>query len=124
MTEITEHSWNNITAHVLRKNGTIVRATLGSIIYRPNYIGVRVFFRDSGQRKTKLVSPLSLVALQMFWLNRDIVSDDEDDKDELYERHLDILPLLRIGTHALSSTQHEALMWIISQCDALRKVLL
>ena len=118
---IVGHSWVGVIAHIPRTNGSIIRARLGNIEIRPYHIGVRVHFRSKNRAKTKLVSPLSIVALQVLWLNRDVVSDAECEKDDIYNHAIDILPPLRVPT--VNKEHHQALIWLIAQCEALSNIL-
>lgn len=76
--ETTKHTWYDQIAHIQRPNGHTVRACVGAAGFEAGYVYMVVFFNDGGKRKRKKVSPLMLAAAQLSWLNRDLISDDED----------------------------------------------
>jgi len=82
--EIREHSWSGYPVHVGRSDGSIRRGVVGNlVVMREGFVVVRVRFRDSqGHKKMKLLSPVALIAWQILWMNRDIVSDVDDTDDE------------------------------------------
>jgi hypothetical protein len=78
------HTWFNKHAHIFRTDGRVVRATMKEIVLERDAIYIRTeFLDDTGMIKTKDTSPITVAALQVLWVNVDVVSDMElpDDFD-------------------------------------------
>jgi len=85
MTSI-HHSWRGKCAHIFRTDGRVVRATMGDLVLDNNavYIGT-TFFDDTGTERTKYMSPITIAALQVLWVNVDVVSDvDLPDSEDVH----------------------------------------
>ena len=77
----TDHSWNGLITHTLRKNGTISRARIHELIMFQHCIMVRC--KIEGQTKTKDEHPIIVAFIHNMWVNVDVVSEDDlpDDTD-------------------------------------------
>jgi hypothetical protein len=74
--KIIHHTWYNKHAHIFRTDGRVVRAVLKQLVVEDNAIYIQVSFLDKGRTtKTKLTSPITVAALQIMWMNVDVVSD-------------------------------------------------
>lgn len=71
--ESITHSWYGKYTHVFRSDGRVVRAQVQKIFVDRGSLLVRVAFAGH----TKDVSPISIAALQVMWINVDVVSDME-----------------------------------------------
>jgi hypothetical protein len=75
---LTNHTWYNKHAHIFRKDGRVVRALLKQLVIEKGGIYLTVSFVDRGQCiKTKQTSAITVAALQVLWMNVDVVSDVE-----------------------------------------------
>ena len=72
-----QHSWSNLHAHIFRTDGRVWRAMLRHAVLDDGVLYIYTEFTDQGQKKHKLVSPIAIAALQVFWVNVDVVSDVE-----------------------------------------------
>ena len=115
-----QHTWYKYSAHIFRVRGQVLRqCTIGDLILENGYVACRISFMENGRRKTKLVSPISLVSIQCHWLNKDIVSESESDIDE-HTDTLDrkLLPLLRLTMSPEDPLHHNRILkWITEQTD-------
>lgn len=75
--ESITHSWYGKYTHVFRSDGRVVRAQVQKIFVDRGSLLVRVAFAGH----TKDVSPISIAALQVLWINVDVVSDVETAQD-------------------------------------------
>lgn len=76
-----DHSWYSQIVHIFRSDGRIIRAKVGALSFQEGGIYMRLRFRD-GSSFQKLVSPLMIASVHIFWLNVDVVSDvDLEDGD-------------------------------------------
>ena len=62
-----QHSWANLHSHIFRSDGRVWRAQLGDLVLDDGVLYIHARFRDNGLRKSKLVSPVAIAALQVFW---------------------------------------------------------
>jgi hypothetical protein len=98
-----KHTWYNQYAHIFRTDGRVVRATLKELVIEGDAIYIKTEFIDhTGAIKTKDTSPITIAALQVLWINVDVVSDVElpDDFDSVTDftppRECDRLPPLDV----------------------------
>ena len=75
--DTTKHSWYNMHAHIFRTDGRVVRAKLQDIVMENGGIYIAAHFTEKGKNKYKHVSPITIAALQLLWINVDVVSDVE-----------------------------------------------
>lgn len=75
-TELTNHNWYNHIVHIVRARKRVVRARVKQLNVKGDNILLLVEWRERTRIKTKTVTPVALLALQIMWLNNDIVSDD------------------------------------------------
>lgn len=94
----SNHTWHGCTAHLLRTDGRLVRCTINDIIFDSYGIYARVKFLDGKCMKTKDVSLLMLLSLQILWLQVDIMSDEEDSTEPIEVSSLvtEKLPVFRL----------------------------
>ena len=99
------HSWYNKHAHIFRTDGRVVRATMKDIILDRGAVYMKTeFVDDAGNSRIKHMSPITVAALQVLWVNVDVVSDldlpDTDDVDVVTNfippRECDRLPSLHV----------------------------
>lgn len=100
-----QHTWYNKHAHIFRSDGRIVRATLKEFVFDRGAIYIKTEFMDGqGILRTKDTSPITIAALQVLWVNVDVVSDVELPEDFetvtdfIAPRECDRLPSLTIST--------------------------
>jgi hypothetical protein len=117
--EIIHHTWYNKHAHIFRKDGRVVRAVLKQLVIGQDGIYLTVSFLTRGQIvKTKQTSPITVAALQVLWMNVDVVSDVETpmdtDNDDTFipPPECDRLPPLAIGGVSLTSEINCLLMQV------------
>jgi len=106
---ITEHSWKDKYTHIFRTDGRVVRATLRHLVFEQGQVYVHAEFWDKGRRKTKEVSPITIAALQVFWVNVDVVSDVDvvDDLSAFVPPpDCDRLPNLQVSVVPALDTSH------------------
>jgi len=103
MTHI-HHTWYNKHAHIFRSDGRIVRATMKELVFDNGAIYIKTEFTDGkGLLQTKDTSPITIAALQVLWINVDVVSDVELPEDFetvttfIAPRECDRLPPLTIS---------------------------
>lgn len=125
---IENHSWNGITTHILRSNGKVFRAKLGSITLKPHGIYIHVSFIHKNKPKSKEVDLLSIPFLHLLWLNVDVVSDNETSESDIDLRYIEqittecsrVLPSLVIEEHSFDRLdQHakDAMLYTKMQID-------
>ena len=77
------HTWEGLCMHIPRRcndNLAITRCVLGKLVVATNgVVGIRAFFMANGSRKSKVVSPVTIVALHIMWVNVDVVSESDDE---------------------------------------------
>jgi hypothetical protein len=98
-----QHSWSNLHAHIFRSDGRVWRASLRHAVIDEGVLSIYTEFTDNGRKKHKLVSPITIAALQVFWVNVDVVSDDEGQEETAPftpPRDCDRLPTLTMETTA------------------------
>jgi hypothetical protein len=97
--ETIHHSWYNKTSHVIRKDRKILHCKILKMIIMANHqVGVELIFKENNKKLRKVVSPIFIATMRILWLNRDIVSEDDDEDDfENNEQTIDQkLPDLRL----------------------------
>ena len=114
----TNHSWYDKHAHIFRTDGRVVRATLGELVESPSGIYIKATFLHEQHSRIKHVSPLTVAALQVMWVNVDVVSDVElpDDLDSVTDfvapRECDRLPLLVVTQSKLSDAMQNCVQHV------------
>ena len=111
--ELSCHNWCGMYAHILRSKQQVTRVKIENIIILPHRIVINVTWREKGQIRRKPVNPTSLVCIQMFWLSKDIVSDESD--SESYDPIQTVLPPFVLDKNhpevkILSESQKKALV--------------
>jgi len=76
------HSWFDKILHFPRKK-QIIRGVAKALICEDFFIGVEVHFFDRGILKKKQVSVSTLLLTHVMWLEENIVSEDEDENDNV-----------------------------------------
>lgn len=126
---VHDHTWKGKHAHIIRRQG-VVRCKIQDIILKPHHVGIIVHFVDNVTKsaKKKCVSPISIATIQLMWLNRDVVSEDDDDTEHPASSltfRCDVLPPLRI-TEAqiaiLSIDERAAMTFVVQQCDDIQAI--
>jgi hypothetical protein len=93
------HSWLNLSVHIFRTDGRVWRARIGHAILDDGVVALQAEFKDEGKKKKKLVLPSSIAALQVLWVNVDVVSEDEGPETTFNPtRECDRLPRLTVET--------------------------
>lgn len=81
--ETKHHSWYGKRSHIIRANRQVIRCQiLKIVVMHDNQVGIELMFKETKKNLRKIVSPMFVAAMRVFWLNRDIVSEDEDQDDE------------------------------------------
>lgn len=128
------HSWFDRRCHIFRNGGKkFVKCKIGSLQMGPGYVALLVHFKEGNKDKKKLISPITLVALQGHWLSCDFVSEDEEDlseheivdqvvhnttTDEL-KGVFELLPLFELTKPCEhTAAQHEIISFITNQTNA------
>jgi hypothetical protein len=102
------HTWFNKSAHVFRTDGRVVRAIMKELFMEGDAIYIKTDFFDPRHGtgiQTKDLSPITIAALQVMWVNVDVVSDMEfpEDMDSVTNfvppRECDRLPPLDVYTN-------------------------
>lgn len=107
--KLASHSWFGKVGHTARKSTveegktSMVRCIIREIVFledNPNHPVLMVFYRHNAKSKTKYTDIPMTAALNIFWINQDVVSDGddfsaqetEDLRENLQERILGIAP--------------------------------
>jgi hypothetical protein len=95
------HSWYGKCAHIFRTDGRVVRSTLEHLLVQDGAVYIHVkFIGENGTIHTKDVSPIAIAALQILWMNVDVVSDvdipDDEDAQFVPPPECERLPLLTV----------------------------
>lgn len=74
------HSWFGKRTHIVRENGTLVRATVGPLVVFSSHWGFKCTYYNSDNRskRTKVVSPVNLMFTQYLWEKCEVLSDAEE----------------------------------------------
>ena len=135
LVEITKHSWYGKRCHLIRTNGTVVRAVVKEVVFAPHHFGLRCCYFTGGTRRSKTVSPLALLWVQLMWDTSEILSDADavttEENSELqlavaadvpcsdglaYTRlEMDEIEMLR-----LSASQVRSVRWQISETSLMQ----
>lgn len=131
--EITSHSWYGKRCHLVRSNGTVVRAVVKEVVFAPHHFGLRCCYFTGSTKRSKTVSPLALLWVQLMWDTSEILSDaaTTEESSELqlavaadvpcsdglaYTRlEMDEIEMLR-----LSSSQVRSVRWQISETSIMQ----
>lgn len=90
--ETAFHSWFGRRCHIIRQNGTVVRAIVCQIVFGHHHWGFRCSYFSQGGRKTKTVSPLALLWTQLMWQDAAILSDEEEQSAQEVEAAAQCVP--------------------------------
>jgi hypothetical protein len=82
LTLCKKHSWYNKRTHIFRTDGRVVRAVLKELVFDVHGIYIKAQFSYNGRRCCKHVCPITVAALQVMWVNVDVVSDIEFECDD------------------------------------------
>ena len=116
----TQHTWYNMQAHLMRPDGRVVRCVIKHFELIP-YASLRVTFTENSVRRQKRVSPLQLIAVHVFWLQNDIVSDDDDSSLEPTSR---VLPALRHTIRLSMDKKTETVYkYIVGEIDMFQRLM-
>ena len=114
------HTWYNMRAHLMRPNRGVIRCVIKQFELLP-YTSLRVTFTENGVRWQKRVSPLQIIAVHIFWLQNEIVSDDDDSS---IEPTSSVLPALR---HTKKITMNKGTIgvynYIVKEIDMFQQLL-
>ena len=110
-----EHSWYDKRTHILRSDGRVVRATLKELVITGDTVLVKAAFTDGGVVKQKHVDLPTIAALQVCWMNIDVVSDVEIPEDDGVSTNFDVplecerLPCISIHRKLLTAAVQSVL---------------
>ena len=132
------HTWENQTAHIVRKDGKFRRCVIGKLVMtNTSEVAIFVRFRETQPQTDtvctmqKSISPLHLLIANELWLRCDAMSEvetesdglDARDYDELYPRQ-SALPWFELGdTARLTKIEKRKLQWMIAQVHGIQKLL-
>ena len=88
MYETINHTWYNLTGHIYRSNNRIIRVKIQALcVDEDTGINMKVTFVENKKPKKKLISPITLAAMHIMWLDNIVVSDDEvvTDDEQTYD---------------------------------------
>ncbi len=75
-----DHTWFNSVCHLVRSNGSVVRATIREYHVYKYHSGFKcVYSAEGGRHMAKIVSALMLVVVHSKWTAADILSEEETD---------------------------------------------
>lgn len=78
--ETTKHSWYLKHGHLHRGKSRTVRCQIGKMSIDQDYqLSVELTFKEKGKSCKKKVSPSTINCMHILWLNRDIVSEEEEE---------------------------------------------
>lgn len=118
--QLSEHSWKNHTAHIIRSKGQVTRVKIDTLIISPHRILLNVLWREKGKTRRKSVSPMSVLCVQAMWTSNDILSDDSDEESCDFLQSL--LPVFSLDPYGfeiknLKPTEAQALASIIKEIN-------
>lgn len=123
---ITSHNWLNRKCHLVRANKQVIRVVIGHIVIGPHSVKIVVKWVKNGIKRQRLVTPVSLICTQSFWLSYDIVSEDSESESESdNDTHvISVLPKLKIdilnhNVKNLNIYQKKALKSIVKETNQL-----
>ncbi len=115
---INEHSWYGKNIHLIRHDGRVFRGICNQLVIGDCMVCMIVQFKENGIYKKKTYSPILLLAMQYFWLNRDIVSEAECVDGNPAEQ-LPTLSLSETALQLITTDQKKAVSWMIKQVSLL-----
>jgi hypothetical protein len=120
-----QHTWYGSIVHIPRRGKRLTRGTVKNLLTTPYSIELNVEFMDNMKLKRKSMSPISLLAAQILWLSREIVSDSEPEEDILNVPPLqDLLPVLQLtGSPTMDTTLISALRKVVLECKHLSEII-
>jgi hypothetical protein len=73
------HSWYGHRCHIVRDNGQVVRASILTLNVYQHHWGFKCTYFDANRKKkrSKLVSPTTLLTLQALWDRSEVISDED-----------------------------------------------
>jgi len=95
--DIMNHSWKNMTCHIIRAKGHVTRAVIDNLVIGPHSIMLKVKWKHEARFRCKLVSPVAIMCTQVLWSASDIVSDDSD--NDSCDPKIIMLPKFLIDTN-------------------------
>ncbi len=75
-------TWSGQKAHFSRPGKKIRRCLIKDIVFKDGQIAVQVYFQLNHCKKKCLVSPISIAALQLDWMEALVCSDSDDNDDD------------------------------------------
>jgi hypothetical protein len=124
-TIITGHTWYDKTAHLYRSNTSkLIRCQIKEIVLRECFIGLRVNFREDGHIKHKHLDPNYILALNLFWIDRTVVSDDDELNGLPSSSPLPDLFVFTNEMPKLSEHQSKAVQWFLQQTNEMRSLMM
>lgn len=126
---VKSHSWTGKPCHITRSSGKVQRGMVEDIIVETSgNIVVNVKFRTGKTTlRSKKVSPLFLIALDVLWHHHEIVTDDDPDTDDELGNMIGMQPLGQLtfppeSLQFLTISQRERLDKIGVEIDVLNRV--
>lgn len=122
------HSWYNKCVHVIRSDHRCLRCKVGQLLVMSDHqVGVELLFRDKLKNLRKVVSPLFVATIRLMWLNRDVVSEDEEEENmvsmETSSQELPQLCLLPSIGKILNMEQKRPLEFVFKQTSLILRVI-
>lgn len=130
--KIDAHSWMDRVCHIMRSKGKIQRCIVKDLHIGSHYISLEVQFQKSRQAQKllpKIVSPAALFCMNVFWLQKDIMSDDSETEDATFSMEkITILPKFFMNIDSpkmqqLSAVQLKAIHQVVKEVNQLRHCL-
>jgi hypothetical protein len=124
--ETRQHSWYGHFAHVIRSDNRCIQCQIRALFVMSNHqVGVELLFWDNGKRLRKVVSPILVAATRLLWLNREIVSEeDEGTNTVLYKTSIlpDLFLLPTLGK-ILTVEQSQPLKYVFAQTKLILRII-
>jgi len=119
------HSWYKQSVHVIRSDNRCLRCKIGQLLVTADHqVGVELLFRDKLKNLRKTVSPLFIATVRLMWLNRDVVSENEEENAEPFTtQSLPPLCLLPSIGKILSKEQKLPLEFIFKQTSLILRLI-
>lgn len=117
--EISDHSWKNLTAHVIRTDGKVTRVVIKNILIGPHSTVINVVWSEGGCTRKRSLSPLVLTWVHHLWTHADIVSEDSDQESA---RSMEVsLPLLEFAYDSWSPSERVAAIGLLNETNRLMR---
>ena len=112
---ITNHSWKNLTAHVIRTSGKVTRVVIKNILLGPHGTVINAVWSEGGRTRKRSLSPLVLTWVHHLWTHADIVSEESD--EESVQSTVTALPLLQFDCDSWAPVEKAAGIGLLNETN-------